>query len=521
MRSGTTQIEREREIIVLRGGCRARHMLSGTTEVTAHAIQDTGSSPTGAARCSPAAATGSPAPASAPLPLSSPRYFPWTTSAALHCLKPCYLRPHWGSYSSGSFSASLSALPRSAMTVIQSGFVSAGGLAESIASSPPSIGCIILRNFLKIHLLHACDKKEDNKVVVKRKTELGGTFSMASWVVFVGLLSALLYQMITKRSIEVQRVIPANAPDLQSFLNDLEFNITVVSSMSCSQLRGLDTLVIGTPGSIEYRVLSLSSYVDYQCKNTSSGPTITLKCTSCQIPRRNHYISWQFVDILDGPAMAVGFQFNITSKDHNNDRHMSFVSGTVIANNHTSDKPRTYRGADLNILDVHLFPQIHNKLHDLKLIKPLVHDFVSGSSFSEVADLQASLMNPKDGLINTTLRVSYLSDYIVEIDNENVMGPVSFLANVGGIYAVSIAIFLYLLVQCEARFKKLRNEDSIIREIKSRTRARHNWEKNWIVPQEATERSNIILYICKEHYDNRFSFLWIFLPHSRGNRPWL
>ncbi|KAI0524504.1 hypothetical protein KFK09_003875 [Dendrobium nobile] len=318
---------------------------------------------------------------------------------------------------------------------------------------------------------------EDNKVVVKRKTELGGTFSMASWVLFVGLLSALLYQMITKRSIEVQRVIPANAPDLQSFLNDLEFNITVVSSMSCSQLRGLDTLVIGTPGSIEYRVLSLSSYVDYQCKNTSSGPTITLKCTSCQIPRRNHYISWQFVDILDGPAMAVGFQFNITSKDHNNDRHMSFVSGTVISNNHTSDKPRTYRGADLNILDVHLFPQIHNNLHDLKLIKPLVHDFVSGSSFSEVADLQASLMNPKDGLINTTLRVSYLSDYIVEIDNENVMGPVSFLANVGGIYALSIAIFLYLLVQCEARFKKLRNEDSIIREIKSRTRARHNWEK--------------------------------------------
>ncbi|KAL0925479.1 hypothetical protein M5K25_003810 [Dendrobium thyrsiflorum] len=231
---------------------------------------------------------------------------------------------------------------------------------------------------------------EDNKVVVKRKTELGGTFSMASWILFVGLLSALLYQMITKRSIEVQRVIPANAPDLQSFLNDLEINITVVSSMSCSQLRGLDTLVIGTPGSIEYRVLSLSSYVDYQCKNTSSGPTISLKCTSCQIPRRNHYISWQFVDILDGPAMAVGFQFNITSKDHNNDRHMSFI---------------------------------HNNLHDLKLIKPLVHDFVSGSSFSEVADLQASLMNPKDGLINTTLRVSYLSDYIVEIDIESVMGP--------------------------------------------------------------------------------------------------
>lgn len=229
--------------------------------------------------------------------------------------------------------------------------------------------------------------------------------------------------MISKRSIEVNRIIPANAPDLQSFVNDLEFNITIVSSMSCSQLRGLDTLVIGTPGSIEYRVLALSTYVDYQCKNTSSGPTISLKCTSCQIPRRNHYISWQFVDIPNDPAMAVGFQFNITSKDHDNDRHVSFVDGTLIAKNGISDKPRTFRGAELNVLEVHLFPQIYNNLHDLKLIKPLVHDFVPGSSFSEVADLQASLLNPKDGLINTTLHISYLSDYIVEIDNENVMGP--------------------------------------------------------------------------------------------------
>ncbi|XP_020598532.1 uncharacterized protein LOC110038105 isoform X2 [Phalaenopsis equestris] len=318
---------------------------------------------------------------------------------------------------------------------------------------------------------------DDNKVVVKRKTELGGTFSVASWILFVGLFSALLYQMITKRSIEVHRLIPANLPDLQSFVNDLEFNITIFSSMSCSQLRGLDTLVIGTPGTIEYRVLSLSTYVDYQCKNTSSGPTISLKCTSCQIPRRNHYISWQFVDIPNAPAMAVGFQFNISSKDHNNEKHISFVSGILITHNHTNDKPRTFRGADLNILEVHLFPQIYKNLHDLKLIKPLVHDFVSGSSFSEVAELQASLLNPKDGLINTTLRVSYLSDYMVEIDKENVMGPVGFLANVGGIYSVSIAIFLYLLVQCEARIKKLRNEDNLLRKIKSQRRAQCNWEK--------------------------------------------
>lgn len=32
--------------------------------------------------------------------------------------------------------------------------------------------------------------QDDQKVVCKRKTELGGTFSVASWILFAGLLSA-------------------------------------------------------------------------------------------------------------------------------------------------------------------------------------------------------------------------------------------------------------------------------------------------------------------------------------------
>lgn len=193
--------------------------------------------------------------------------------------------------------------------------------------------------------------------------------------------------------------------------------------MSCSHLRGLDSLVIGTPGFIDYRVFPLSTYVSYNCQNTSRGPTISLKCNSCQIPRRNHYMSWQFVDLLNDPATAVGFQFNLTAKDHGDDRHVSFVSGTMKSESYTNDKPKTFRGPDLNILKIHLFPQAYHSKHNLKLIQPLFHDFIPGSSFSEASDLQVSLQTPEDGLINTTLYISYLSDYIVEIDNENVMSP--------------------------------------------------------------------------------------------------
>lgn len=311
----------------------------------------------------------------------------------------------------------------------------------------------------------------------KRKTELGGTCSVASWILFVGLSSALLYQIITKRSIEVHKVRPANAPDLLSFVNDMEFNITTISSMTCAHLRGLDTLVLGTPGFIDHRVMPLSTYANYYCQNTSHGPTISLKCNSCQIPRRNYFISWQFVDLPNDPAIAVGFQFKLTVKDHDNSKYVSFVSGTVQSDSYMNNKPRTFRGLDQNILKIHLFPQIYNNLHDLKLVQPLFHDFIPGSYFSDISNLQSSLQTPKDGLINTTLDVSYLSDYIVEIDKENVMGPVSILANAGGLYAVSLAIFLYFMQQCEARLKKLRDEDRVMRAIRSRLRAQKNWDK--------------------------------------------
>ncbi|XP_074557447.1 uncharacterized protein LOC141813386 [Curcuma longa] len=318
---------------------------------------------------------------------------------------------------------------------------------------------------------------DDNKVVIKRKTELGGTFSIASWILFLGLLSALLYQIITKRSIEVHKIRPANAPDLLSFVNDLEFNITTISSMSCSNLRGPDSLLVGTPGFIDYRVFPLSVRIQYNCQNTSNGPSLSIKCNNCPIPRRDYYISWQFVDLPNHPATAVGFQFNLSARDHAHNRHASFVSGAMTSDNFTIDEPKTFRGSEVNILKIHLFPMAYNNLNDLKLIQPVFHDFISGSSFSVASDLQASLGTSKDGLVNTTLHISSLSDYIVEINNENMIGIVGFFADVGGLYIFSLIVFLCLLIQCEARIKKVRYEDVAMRDILRRRRAQKNWDK--------------------------------------------
>ncbi|XP_078434086.1 uncharacterized protein LOC144705344 isoform X2 [Wolffia australiana] len=318
---------------------------------------------------------------------------------------------------------------------------------------------------------------DENKAVVRRKTELGGTLSVASFIVFIGLLSALLYQVIAKRTIEIHKIRPANAPDLIPFVNDMEFNITTISGMSCSHLRGLDTLVSGIPN-LDYRTVRISTYANYSCQNTSKGPTISLKCNSCRVPRESFSISWQFVDLPNDPALAVGFEFNLTTKSRADNKRLSYVSGVVDSGDYTKSAPKTFRGKDSNVFKIHLFPQVYIYLHSLPVIQPLLHEFIPGSSFSEAKELQNSLqVSSIDGFINTTLYIRFLSDYIVEIDKQSILGPVGFLADIGGLYAISIAIFMCILFQCEYRIKSLRNEDAAMRAIRNRRRAQLNWNK--------------------------------------------
>ncbi|XP_072964097.1 uncharacterized protein [Typha angustifolia] len=273
----------------------------------------------------------------------------------------------------------------------------------------------------------------------------------------------------------------------------MEFNITTISSMSCLNLRGLENLVVGAPGFIDYKVSRLSAYASYTCYNTTHGPTISLKCNNCQVPRGNYYISWQFIDLPNNPASSVGFQFNLSAKDHGDDRHVSFVSGTLKSGSYVYDQPVTFRGPELNILKVHLFPQIFSYLDNLKIIQPLFHDFIPGSYLSEVSDLKASVQSSKDGLMNITLYISYMSDYIVEIDKESIFGIVGFLADIGGLYALSLAIFLYFLLLCESRIKQLRNEDNVMRIIRNQRRAQQNWDKLRKYVKYTWGRSNLNL----------------------------
>lgn len=119
----------------------------------------------------------------------------------------------------------------------------------------------------------------------------------------------------------------------------------------------------------------------------------------------------------------MGFQFNFTAKSPDRHKHLSSVGGILKNDSNFDGRPLTYRGTVPNILKFNLFPRVYHNLHDLKLLQPLFHEFLPGSSFGEINQLQESLQNSSDGVVNMTLLVNFLSSYIIEIDNQSILGP--------------------------------------------------------------------------------------------------
>uniref|UniRef100_A0A803M3L8 Uncharacterized protein n=1 Tax=Chenopodium quinoa TaxID=63459 RepID=A0A803M3L8_CHEQI len=246
---------------------------------------------------------------------------------------------------------------------------------------------------------------------------------IASILRFLQNIGLLLHQIITTLGLEVYTMKAANAPDLISFTNDLELNITTISSMTCSQFRGPSTIVLGTPD--------------------------------------------------------VGFQFNFSAKSHVDEhKYANFVSGRIKNGMKSDNTNITYRGANTNVLKFNLFPRVYLNVNGLKLLQPSFHEFRPGSSACDKDKLRSLLHSPKNGLINTTLALSFLSEYMIEIDDgKRYTGLVSFLADVGGLYCLSITLFLLLLTLCQSRIKRLRNEDQVMQNIKKRRIAEDHWHK--------------------------------------------
>lgn len=184
--------------------------------------------------------------------------------------------------------------------------------------------------------------------------------------------------------------------------------------MSCAQLRGLDILRTGTPGSLGVRTSALHVFANATCSNTSLGPMVQLSCRRCQLDRDKYYIPWYFVDSPGRPASAVGFQFAILASPPSGTKRTSFVNGNLSAGSNRTDRTfGTLRGTEESILGFAFIPHVDEQ-EKWKLMEASFRQYVPGTVFTNRSTLQTSYENPGDGFVNVTVQFDVQSSFLLE-----------------------------------------------------------------------------------------------------------
>ncbi|KAJ0640885.1 hypothetical protein HanLR1_Chr16g0620801 [Helianthus annuus] len=159
----------------------------------------------------------------------------------------------------------------------------------------------------------------------------------------------------------------------------------------------------------------------------------------------------------------------------------------------------TFRGKDPNILQFNLFPRVYRNKDDLKLIQPLFHDFIPGSSFGDINKLRDSLQNSSNGVVNVTLMLIFFHLILLRLIVRARWAQWASLL----IWVAYIALVLGFSSTYWFKFKRFRREDKVMRRIRNRKKAQERWDKlrkyvvfTWGRGSLPHEDRNVVLTSC-------------------------
>eukprot|EP00850_Spirogloea_muscicola_P003592 SM000014S00380 [mRNA] locus=s14:1059224:1067046:+ [translate_table: standard] len=263
---------------------------------------------------------------------------------------------------------------------------------------------------------------DEQKCQVKRKTELGGMLSIGAYIFLVGISLGFFYQFVTKKTVTVQNLLPTNGNDIINIKNTLDYNLTTIGNLKCSQIQGFN---------------SLTGLV----------------------------------------ATAVGFEFSLRiSGNKKKKKRSSYATGQLQGGSNGTIAPNaTLRGPQSNVIGLSLVPRKFKSDHDLMLMQVTFHEFTSGSYSTTTAELQAALAN-RTG-VSIAISTEVLSAYLVETDHQASFGILTLLSRIGGIYSLAMIIFYWFLSMSEIFIKYLRYDDKLLNRLEARRIARARWDK--------------------------------------------
>eukprot|EP00897_Mesotaenium_endlicherianum_P002911 jgi/Mesen1/2648/ME000166S01770 len=304
----------------------------------------------------------------------------------------------------------------------------------------------------------------------------------ALWTtLFPRSIGLLVYQYFSQKDVTVQNILPASGREVESYRNDLEYNVTIISSMKCIQLLPTYNMLTMGTGEVDKRVYNSSSTLDIRCYDTPQGPLMRTLCPACVVGSDNYISNFTFVDIPEQGlvASAVGYRFLVTAIGNTSKggQRRSIVSGELQAgSNGTFAPPSSIRGGSPSVLYFRFIPRLFKDKNDLRLMQITFHEFVTGTSFSDQTTLQAAVENAT-AAVTVLVQSEILSAFIVQTEVQASIGILSFLAKVGGIYQLGVLLFFTTLNMSERYVKFLRYDDKLLNRLEKQRVARYYWRK--------------------------------------------
>eukprot|EP00898_Chlorokybus_atmophyticus_P008228 jgi/Chlat1/8406/Chrsp80S09223 len=337
------------------------------------------------------------------------------------------------------------------------------------------------RRFSKRHWI------DEQRVQVKRRTELGGTYSMASYIFIVGIIGGLVLDQIVQTKIVTDQIEAADRDTLQQFVVDYSLNITVYGDIIPEQVQLLATFGDGRNDTAEF----LSAGVQFSSGLYSGLLALNFSCIGCTIFSDLILLEYNFTDAAGRPpAMVAGYDYSYCTSSTTSSKQTSCSRGTILASSNGTNPSNSsqllttlssFRGLEPTTMNLRQVPVKYKLVGgEAKLFQVRY----STTDYGNTVETPAEVLSAS-GVSRLIVNILPSTDWVLTRKIVSKFAPLTFLAAVGGVYSVSMSLFNFLLKQTELRVRYFRYDDKLLNKLEKGRLALENWKKLIIKLNEA------------------------------------
>ena len=297
-------------------------------------------------------------------------------------------------------------------------------------------------------LFHSHHWVDPQKVLAKRRTELGGAFTIAVWISFIGFALGTLYEQVAVESPVSKSVRDTTFADIQQWTVSLDAHaVPLGGGTSCGQLVGASVSGLSADAA--------DASSTWGCEDTDAGALVSFACERCTLTRTAARISLSFAG--EG-VQADGVEWEVCSP--------APLGHRIACTRGAEHSDRPLAGDEPTEISTRLVPEVI---------------YASGELAEQLYQLRLSEVAPAvggaAGAFSVDLIVELESDWLIlRTKDSSTDGFVTFLSKLGGLWTLCLTVFMLVLTQSEVHIHKLRYDDKLLIGLERQRRTVQKWE---------------------------------------------